>query len=176
MITSNILCRYLGAAPLVKTPAILSVAASIATVESRHSTFIRAATKVAAVPNAFDTPLGIRSVFTLAAPFIASCPQGSNLAITPFPAATIAPPANPAQIPGSVIQVSSPASANARNCAFTVPGSAGGNVFTSFVNGACEVPQGVSGITYVHLTSEGPASGVVTDSIIVAGPAVLSVS
>lgn len=173
---ANIINRYLGAAPLVKNPAILSVAASIATVESRHSSFIRAASKVVAIPSAFDTPLGIRSVFSLAAPFIASCPQGSNLAITAFPAATIAPPANPAAVVGTTIQVASPASANARQCAFTNPTAPGGNSFTPYANGACQVPQGVAGITYVHLTSDAPANGVVPDSIIVAGPAVLTVT
>lgn len=38
---ANNVYSYLGAAPLVKDPAILSAAASIVTVESRHQTFIR---------------------------------------------------------------------------------------------------------------------------------------
>ncbi|KAF5871196.1 putative twin-arginine translocation pathway signal protein [Botrytis fragariae] len=71
--TANVLenigvSAYLGAAPLISSKAVLTVAAEIVTVESRHQTFIRTASKVSAVPSAFDTPLGIRNVFSLAAP------------------------------------------------------------------------------------------------------------
>lgn len=169
---------YLGAAPLVKSPGILGVAASIVTVESRHQTFIRTAAKAAAIPSPFDTPLGIRNVFTLAAGFIDSCPQGSNLAITPFPALTMTtPPAagTPVAAAGSTIQVTSTAT-GATQCAFQNGGLPGGTAFTPFTNGACTVPQGLAGLTYVNLANAADPKGVLTDAITVAGPMLMQVS
>jgi len=167
---------YLGAAPLLTTPAILTVAAEIVTVEARHQTFIRVASKAAAVPSAFDTPLGIRSVFTLAAGFISSCPTGSNLAITGFPALTMTAGASmSAVVAGSSLQLST-AGTGGNFCAFTNGGLAGGSVFTPFTNGACEVPQNLAGLTYLNLANAGPTTGVLTDAITVAGPMVLQIS
>ncbi|KAH8821866.1 ferritin-like domain-containing protein [Xylogone sp. PMI_703] len=166
---------YLGAAPLITTPAILTVAAEIVTVEARHQTFIRLASKTTAVPSAFDTPLGIRNVFTLAAGFISSCPDGSNLAITPFPAITMSSPAASAVAIGVDIKLSTTAS-GANFCAFTNGGSPGGTVFVKFENGGCAVPEFVSGIVYLNMASSAPLTGVLTDDITVAGPMVLTVS
>ncbi|APA15447.1 hypothetical protein SS1G_09130 [Sclerotinia sclerotiorum 1980 UF-70] len=177
--TANVLenigvSAYLGAAPLISSKAILTVAAEIVTVESRHQTFIRTASKVAAVPSAFDTPLGIRNVFSLAAPFIQSCPQGSNLAVTPFPALTMTT-ANEAITAGSTLQLSTTAQ-GATACAFTNGGQTGGTAFTAFANGACTVPQGLAGDAYLNLANQMPATGVLTDAITVAGPMVLQIS
>lgn len=169
---------YLAAAPLVKTPGILTVAAEIVTVEARHQTFIRTASKAAAIPSAFDTPLGIRAVFTLAAGFISSCPAGSNLAITPFPALTMTAGASalPAVITaGTSLAVSSPAT-GATSCAFVNGGQTGGAAFVPYTNGACVTPQNLAGITYLHLTSSTPADSTLTDAITVAGPMVLAIS
>ncbi|KAK0099552.1 hypothetical protein ONS96_008055 [Cadophora gregata f. sp. sojae] len=168
--------RYLAAAPLVKTPGILTVAAEIVTVEARHQTFIRTASRVAAIPSAFDTPLGIRAVFTLAAGFISSCPAGSNLAITPFPALTMTAGAPAGAVAaGSTVQLSSTAT-GATGCAFVNGGLPGGAAFTSFANGACTVPPNLAGVTYVHLTSATPTDGTLTDAITVAGPMVMTIS
>ncbi|KAH8679688.1 ferritin-like domain-containing protein [Tricladium varicosporioides] len=171
---------YLGAAPLVKAPSILGVAASIVTVESRHQTFIRVASKAAAIPSAFDTPLGIRNVFTLAAGFIQSCPAGSNLAITPFPALTMSSPAagngTMTVAAGQNLALASTASTGATSCAFSNGGLPGGTAFTPFTNGACTVPQGLAGLTYVNLANASPATGILTDSITLAGPMLMQVS
>ena len=106
LLTSSPRNSYLGAAPLITTASNLVVAAEIVTVEARHSTFIRVASNALAVPSAFDTPLGIRSVFSLAAGFISSCPSGSNLAVTPFAAITMtAPSATEAIVAGTTIQL-----------------------------------------------------------------------
>lgn len=83
---------YLGAAPLVKSPDILSAAASIVTVEARHQALIRVLSGAQAVPAAFDSALGPRAVFTLAAQFIRSCPEGSNLNIQAFPSISLQNP------------------------------------------------------------------------------------
>lgn len=165
---------YMGAAPLVASPAILTVAAEILTVESRHQTFIRGASKLAAIPSAFDTPLGVKSVFSMAAGFIASCPEGSNLKLTAFPALTMAPMAGanatamPTMPVGTKLSLTTTAT-GATECAFVNGGTPGGSVFVPFTAGECAVPAGVSGVTYVHLTSSAPADNVLTDAIVVAG-------
>jgi len=168
---------YLGAAPLVSDPGILTTAATILTVEARHQSFIRAASKIVAVPQAFDTPLSAKQVFSLAAPFIASCPEGSNLILTAFPTLTMAAGQDAAALQaGATIQLTSDAGATATSCAFTTGGIPGGTAFTPFANGACTIPQGLSGFTYVNLASAAPLNGVLTDDIILAGPMVMQAS
>ncbi|AEO62898.1 uncharacterized protein THITE_2084410 [Thermothielavioides terrestris NRRL 8126] len=169
---------YLGAAALVSDGSILTTAGSILTVEARHQTFVRAATRALAVPQAFDTPLSPKQVFSLAAPFIQSCPQGSNLILTPFPTLTMAAGQSAQAVAaGATVQLQSSAASAASHCAFTTGGIPGGTVFTPFDQTAgCQVPQGLAGITYVNLASAGPLTGKLTDDIIVAGPMVMQVS
>ncbi|KAI1365847.1 ferritin-like domain-containing protein [Xylaria arbuscula] len=172
---------YLGAAPLVSDGSILSVAASIVTVEARHQAFIRSATGVAVIPSPLDTPLGPQAVFSLAAPFITSCPGGSNLALTAFPALTMTSPAPVAGVmnlvAGTNIQVQSDAASSAKFCGFTNSAAPGGTAFTPFdAASGCALPPNLAGVVYVTLTSEGPATGVITDAITVAGPMVMQLS
>jgi hypothetical protein len=164
---------YLGAGPILASPSILGTAASILTIEARHQTFIRAASGITAVPQAFDTPLSPKAVFSLAAPFIQSCPQDSNLVLTAFPALTMTAGAAGAStnlVAGSQLSLSSSAASGAQFCGFSTGGQVGGTAFTPFANGACEVPGGLQGLVYVTLTSQGPLTGVLTDDITVAGP------
>lgn len=111
---------YLGAAPLINSSDVLAAAASIVTVEARHQAFIRVASGAEAVPAAFDTALQPRAVFTLAAAFINSCPEGSNLNIQPFPAIALQ---NPEQATvGQNLKLADPAQpAGASFCAFVAP-------------------------------------------------------
>lgn len=165
---------YLGAAPLLAAPAILTVAGSILTVEARHQTLIRTLTKVAAVPNPFDTPLGTRAVFSLAAPFITACPEGSNLAIEPFPSMTSTTAAS-AIVADAQLAVSSEAQ-GATHCAFVNGGVPGGASFVPLTGGNCQVPQILKGEVFVFLSSAAPATGVLSDDITVAGPMVVQIS
>jgi len=169
---------YLGAAAIISDGSILTTAGSILTVEARHQTFVRAATGAVAVPQAFDTPLSPRQVFSLAAPFITSCPDGSNLVLQAFPTLTMAPGQNAQAVTaGSTVQLQSDAAAGATHCAFTAGGIPGGTAFTEFNQATgCVVPQGLAGIVYVNLASAGPLNGVLTDDIIVAGPMIMQVS
>jgi hypothetical protein len=165
---------------LVATPAILTVAAEIVTVEARHQTFIRIASKAAAIPSAFDTPLGVRSVFSLAAPLISSCPTNSNLKITAFPTLTMAPTgaaSNGTAGMGAGTKLTLTTTATgATMCAFTNGGAPGGSIYVPYTNNECTVPTGLAGVTYVHLTSSVPAGNILTDAVVVAGVQVIQVS
>lgn len=85
---------YLGAAADIMSAAYLTAAGSILTVESRHSSYIRASLKESPFPSPFDVPLTFDEVYTLAAPFIVpgSCPS-SNPTL-PVKVSLIVPPNN----------------------------------------------------------------------------------
>lgn len=159
---------YLGAAPLVNSSDVLAAAGSIVTVEARHQAFIRLASGAEPVPAAFDTALGPRAVFTLAAQFIKSCPEGSNLNIQAFPAIALQ---NPEQATvGQALKLADPAQpAGASFCAFVAPG---GNQFSPITDGNCQVPQGLQGEVYMMITK----SQSVSDSEVLAGPSVIQPS
>lgn len=174
---------YLGAAPLVTDPKILATAGSILTIEARHQTFIRVASGIAASPSPFDTPLGPKAVFSLAAPFITSCPGGSNLILTAFPTVTMSAPASAAAggvqtlAVGEMLNFESEAASQATFCGFTNSAAAGGTAFSAFTAEAgCALPPNLSGLVYVTLTSAQAPDGVLTDDITVAGPMVLQLS
>ncbi|POR36034.1 Protein rds1 [Tolypocladium paradoxum] len=172
---------YLGAAPLLADKGILGTAGSILTIESRHQSAIRVFARQAAIPQAFDAPLGPRAVFSIAKPFIKECPQGSNLVLQPFPALAMQPGQDAAAMAvGSVVRVAAEGSAasGAQFCAFTSGGVfPGGSAFSPFseANG-CAVPQGVAGVSYLSLTSMAPQDGVLKDEMVLAGPMVMAVS
>ncbi|XXH00473.1 hypothetical protein Hte_006818 [Hypoxylon texense] len=172
---------YLGAAPLVSDTKILSTAASILTIEARHQSFIRIASGVAASPSPFDTPLGPKAVFSLAAPFITSCPGGSNLILTAFPTLTMTSPAPVAGVmalaEGSMLNFQSDAASGAAFCGFTNSAAPGGTAFSPFSAATgCALPPNLAGTVYVTLTSAAPATGVLTDDITLAGPMVMNLS
>lgn len=156
------IAAYLGAAPMVKTAPVLSAAAEIVTVEARHQTFIRTASNAVPVPNAFDSPLGPRAVFTLAGPFIQSCPTGSNLNIQAFP--SIALQGGGTGITGgqSLVLADPNQPAGATNCAFVDQGQA---MFSEITSGSCQVPQGMSGEVFMMVTN----SQSIADTAILAG-------
>lgn len=170
---------YLGAAPLLSDKSILSTAGSILTIESRHQSAIRVFSKQVAVPQAFDTPLSPRAIFSLAAPFIKSCPQDSNLKVQAFPKLAMDPAsAANAMTIGAMVKFTSDAASGATHCGFTSGGIVpGGTAFTKFdqANG-CAIPEGAAGITYVTLVKDAPLTGVLSDSITVAGPTIMAVS
>ncbi|KAF9079105.1 hypothetical protein BGX27_007014, partial [Mortierella sp. AM989] len=82
---------YLGAAANFEGD-LLTSAASIATVEGRHSAFLSELTGLEGAPYAFDTALNARQVFTIASQFIESCPY--DLGIAPFTQLKAALPEN----------------------------------------------------------------------------------
>lgn len=84
---------YLGGAGAIANKDYLTAAGSILTVESRHSSYIRAvALKQSPFPKAFDTPLDFNQVFSLAAQFITGfAPGDPALPFKAFPPLTVQP-------------------------------------------------------------------------------------
>jgi len=160
---------YLGAAPLVQMKPILTAAAQIVTVEARHQTFIRTASKAVPVPNAFDTPLGPRAVFTLASQFIQSCPQGSNLNIQAFPAIALAGGGTGITAGQSLVLADPSQPAGAGFCAFINQGM---SMFAPLTQGNCVVPQNMSGEVYMMVTR----TQSIADADVLAGPSVILMS
>jgi hypothetical protein len=81
-----------GAAAAIVNKQYLTVAGSILTVESRHSSYIRAALKESPFPKPFDTPLDFNDVYSLAAQFITGfAPGDPALPFKAFPPITIQP-------------------------------------------------------------------------------------
>ncbi|KAL8927304.1 MAG: hypothetical protein Q9208_002481 [Pyrenodesmia sp. 3 TL-2023] len=179
---------YLGAAADIMSKAYLTAAGSILTVESRHSAYIRSSLKQSPFPSPFDVPLSLNQVYTLAAPFIVSCPStNAPLPVKAFPK-LVSSPENPANITagtkitlltpdyvvkpadgtstiyGAFITVTGPVFAEATpvdgGFSLTVPTAAEGNA-------------PVRGQTYVVLTG---CNTTVTDETVAAGPAILEVS
>lgn len=99
---------YLGGAPLVAdSDMILTAAASILTVESRHDAYLRAGVGGSPFPTPFDTAISALWADTLAQQFVVSCPM--QLPITPTPKLTVTSPAPqphlmPAPAPGTMVE------------------------------------------------------------------------
>lgn len=170
---------YLGAAADIMNANYLTAAGSILTVESRHSAYIRASQGENPYPQPFDTPLDFDEVYTLAAPFIASCPSTNPaLPVKAFPALalgttgtiktnqtvlietpgyTLVPPSG-GQLYAAWISVTGPTFVPA------TPTTGGFNVM---------VPAGFAGQSYLVLTS---CNDNVTDDTVAAGPAIVEIS
>jgi hypothetical protein len=81
---------YLGAASLITNPAYVTAAGSILTVEARHNAFFRGTLNTSPFPQPFDIPLDFNQVYSLASPFIKSCPASNpTLPVKAFPAFSV---------------------------------------------------------------------------------------
>ena len=177
---------YLGAAADIMSAAYLTAAGSILTVESRHSSYIRASLGESPFPSPFDTPLSLNEVYTLAAPFIVSCPSTNpTLPVKAFPTLTSAPTNGNITV-GSTITLLTPGSvvtaADGKSPIYAAfitvtgpvfaPATATTGGFTVTVPTAPKGSAPISGQTYVVLTG---CNTTVTDDTVAAGPAVLEV-
>jgi hypothetical protein len=170
---------YLGAAASIMEKAYLTAAGSILTVESRHSSYLRAAQNKSPFPQPFDAPLDFNEVYTLAAPFIVACPQGNAmLPVKAFPMLSLDPATMNVTTNSSITLVTKdpvkgytePTAWYAAWIAVTgptfTPATVEQNKFMT------TVPTGFHGQSYVVITKE---HGCVTDDCVVAGPAIVEV-
>jgi hypothetical protein len=164
---------YLGAAADITSKAYLTAAGSILVTEALHQSTQRGAVGEIPMANVFGTPMGLNAVYSIASGFITSCPS-TNMAlpVMAYPALT------------SISGTPTASGATVDLEPKTLPS---GDFFVTFVSGLmvlpvkaasvdndmimAVVPEGVEGQSYVFLTSDG--SGVVNDTTILAGPAIL---
>jgi len=172
---------YMGATSLISNKDTLTTAASILTVEARQAGWIASAVlKGSAWDGAFETPLGLNGVFSLASAFIVSCPASDpTLPVTTLPALTATPTSGTAAaLTGSTLSLS-----------FTLPASeSSSSLFLAYFNGltvlfspiessggefTTTVPQGLFGTTYAAVVQSNENA---TDSSLLTGLAMLELS
>ena len=176
----------------------LTAAGSILTVEARHSAYLRSQLDKSPYPQAFDAPLTLNEVYSLASPFITSCPESNPaLPVKAFPALTLDPNAGEVKT-GSTVTLLTPVSGafpfpttaftNLALQDYTLKGAEGVTIYAAFiavtgptfveatpVDGgfSVKIPEGFAGQTYAVLTS---CKDSVSDDTVAAGPALIEVS
>ncbi|KAI9823419.1 MAG: hypothetical protein M1832_002429 [Thelocarpon impressellum] len=170
---------YLGAAASISDKTTLTAAGSILTVEARHSSIIRSGLKQDPIAQPFDVPLTPNEVFTLAAPFIVSCPPGNvQLPLKPFPSLAVDPNQALPILENQTVTIQTPGYSlkpvDGVSPVFAAWITVTGPIFvkTEPVEGGFKVPvpQGVNGQSYVVLTGDNTN---VTDATVAAGPAIV---
>ncbi|KGQ02671.1 Protein rds1 [Beauveria bassiana D1-5] len=173
---------YLGAAADIMSKTYLTAAGSILTVESRHSSYIRASLDQKPFPQPFDTPLSYNEVYSLASGFIKSCPETNPaLPVKAFPAVAVAADTKMPIKAGDEIVLQTPGyqlqGDNSDTKIYAAFIAVTGPVFVDAtpVDGGfkVQIPEGFAGQTYAVLTS---CKDAVNDDTIAAGPAIIEIS
>jgi hypothetical protein len=162
---------YTGAAAFIANKAYLTAAATILTVESRQAAWVNSAVeKLNPWGTAFDIPLDIDQVYTLASGFIKSCPAGNAPllpALKSFPALSVSGSARPGK---------------ATKLTFDLPSGSKKQLYAAFLSGSgtifvpigedmtVMVPDGLMGTSYVIVTND---NSKVDGTVTVAGPAIV---
>ncbi|KAF2814756.1 uncharacterized protein BDZ99DRAFT_434565 [Mytilinidion resinicola] len=172
---------YLRAAASIVNKEYLTAAGSILTVESRHSSYLRASFKESPFPQPFDTPLDFDEVYTLAAPFIVSCPStNAALPVKAFPGLALTASSAPVTS-GKTIQFTAKATIEpdaGKDYVYAAWVAVTGPIFTKayFKTGGIietTVPAGFHGQSYVVITG---CNSSVSDDTVKAGPAIVEVT
>lgn len=168
---------YLGAAASIVEKAYLTAAASILTVESRHSSYLRAVQDQSPFPQPFDAPLDFDEVYTLAAPFIISCPEtNAALPVKAFPALTLGTSLKHVTVNSTVILDTKAKGLDEAGPWYAAWVSVTGPMFVEATLKDCKftttVPIGFHGQSYVVITK---SNETVTDDVVVSGPAIIEV-
>lgn len=168
---------YLGAAASIMEKTYLTAAASILTVEARHSAYIRDTNGQEPFASPFDNPLSFNSVYTLAAQFIVSCPESNPpLPVKAFPTLTASPKdASAAVMTGSTVVLATKdhkIEGEVYAAFITVTGPVWADLKATHEGFEVVVPEGIAGQSYVVITNCKTGA---SDDYIVAGPAVVEV-
>ncbi|KAF8338946.1 uncharacterized protein EI90DRAFT_3118017 [Cantharellus anzutake] len=134
---------YLGAASLITSPQLLSVAASILTIEARHQSILNVLNRGSSIAAAFDMALSPSQVLAMAGPFI----SGSNPVLTVTSNGTVGP--------GTKLTFSSPAIDNSPlttnlTCQMMLGGAP---MAIALPFDQCIVPNGINGLVYLYITN-----------------------
>lgn len=173
---------YLGAAADIMSKTYLTAAGSILTVESRHSSYLRQALSQSPFPQAFDAPLSLDEVYSLASQFITSCPPSNPpLPVKAFPLLTLDSKTPMPVTTGATVTLLTPdyvlqgAKQDTPIYAAFIAVTGPTFVPATRVHGgfAVEIPEGFAGQTYVVLTG---CKDAVTDETVGAGPAIIEIS
>jgi len=159
---------YLGAAADIDNDAYLTAAGSILTVEARHQAVIAEINGGLGFPSPYDTPLDYSQVYSLAAPFIKSCPKTNPaLPVTAFPALTVSGKV----CGGKKLQLKF--KCNSGNAPLYAHFLNGLNDITVLINPDHTVvfPKNLAGVVYLVVST----SETLEDSNTVAGPAYIQV-
>lgn len=178
--TANILegvgvSAYLGAAASIANKDYLTAAGSILTVESRHSSYLRAAAGEVPFSQPFDDPLDFNEVYTLASAFILSCPSSNpSLPVMAFPSLTVTSSGTISN--GSIVNLAVSSAVKLPTMIYaafvTVTGPVWATVTPSSGGYTVIIPSGIMGQSYIVFTS---SNNTVSDDNIVAGPAIIEV-
>lgn len=154
---------YLGAASGLSGD-LLTAAATITTVEARHSAFLNELWGQSGIPYAFDTPLNPKEIVTIASNFITSCPY--DLGVMPFIQLTASLPAKDS----SKVKTSFTGDKGNSNtwCQFLYDNKVGVSP-----RAQCTLPKDAEGYVYVVITDSATPITLKDDTHIVAGPALL---
>lgn len=100
---------FLGAAAEIAEAMTLTAAGSILTSEARHSSFVRSGLGLEPFAQPFDIPLNYNQVFTLASPFIVSCPESNPaLPVMAYPPVMLDPATEMPVVAGDTITLLTP--------------------------------------------------------------------
>ncbi|CAK5281050.1 unnamed protein product [Mycena citricolor] len=154
---------YLGAAHFL-TDTTLTEAGSILATEARHAAWLHSAVlKQEPWSGAYETPLDLRQVFSLAVPFITSCPSSNPaLPLMAFPTLKFTGPKNGA--------VTLDYQTNQTGDAFLALFTGVNTLFAPIVNKTAKLPSNLQGTVYAVVSSNGSA---VSDDTTLAGPAIM---
>ncbi|KAH7921675.1 hypothetical protein BV22DRAFT_1132100 [Leucogyrophana mollusca] len=158
---------YSGAAQYL-SDGTLTAAAAILAVEARHGAWVNSAVLKANPWNtAFDTPLDLNQIYTLASSVISSCPSSNpTLPVKAFPALTFTGTVKA----GATADVSYKA-ASTSNPLFVAFISGLSSTIVPLNDNKVAVPSGLEGVVYAIVTSDAEAT---SDNVTIAGPAFLS--
>jgi len=151
---------YAGAAQYITDANYLTVAAVILSTEARHQAWENSAVLMAQPwSSAYDTPLGLDMVYTIASQFITSCPS-TNAALPVKSLGALTFSGNP----GETVQFTFDDPHNATNYAVFYSGL-GSEAVQLDENDMAEIPAAIQGIYYVAISTASSAADVTTDNI-----------
>jgi hypothetical protein len=160
---------YSGAAQFLSNSDYVTSSAAILAVEARQSAWINSAVLKANPWNtAFDTPLDLNHVWTVASGVIVSCPSSNMpLPVKAFPALSFPADAQP----GQTVQVSFNATTTSEQLYVAFIAGLGATFVPLSSQMTVDIPSTLQGVVFPVITT---SNTTVTDDVTIAGPAFLS--